>query len=138
MKTRIKYLVAIVLLAGLWGCASIQPQLIKFDDKNAELTLKAAKQIMKHEDMNSKFLRGIIGSSMDKLPKAFSDTLDKLDKLQLKYGADQSQMTEGDAGTIVAYAFNLIEPSAQAIINQYWPGVWQQILKWIPIWLVPS
>ncbi len=128
-------IVLIIPILFLLGCASIQTSIFKFDDTNAATTLAGAKQIVKHGDMNIKFLRTVIGSGMDKLPVAFNDNLKSLEVMVVKYRADQSQMTEGDAGLIMGYGSNLLLPSIQTIMQQYWPDVWAQVLKWIPTFL---
>lgn len=131
-KLLIAFLIVGFLFMGLSGCASVMPQIVKFDDQNAALTVKAAQQIMKHEQMNSAVIRQTIGNDMDKLPVSFGKSLDALDEFAKTYGKDQSMMTEADAGKIVVMAGQLVDPIIVAIFNQYFPDVWSKILKYLP------
>ena len=131
-KSLIAFLTIGFLFMGLLGCANVMPQIVKFDDQNATNTVSAAKQIMKHEQMNSAAIRQIIGSGMDKLPASFGKLLDALDEFAKTYGNDQSKMTEADAGKIVVMAGQLVDPIIVAIFNQYFPDVWSKILKYLP------
>ena len=127
-----KLYLIILLIPILVACSTVGPQIAKWDDTNAANTVIAAKQIMRHEEMNSAAIRQIIGTGMDKLPLSFSNSLDALDKFATTYGKDQSGMTEKDAGQIVVIAGQMVDPVITAIFQQYFPDVWARILKYLP------
>jgi uncharacterized protein YceK len=132
-KQLIGFLIVGILMIGLLGCASVMPQIVKFDDQNAANTVAAAKQIMKHWGMNSAAIRQGLGSTLsEKLPASFGIAMDALDKYYVTYGKDQSGMTEPDAGRIDVLVGQLIDPLVITIINQYAPDVWSKVLKYLP------
>lgn len=117
----------------LISCAAFQKEIINFDDQNALNTVSSAKQVMKHWEMNSAAIREGLGSALnEKLPVSFATAMAALDGFAKTYGKDQSKMTEPDAGRIVVLVGKLIEPLIQAIISQYAPQVWTQVLKYLP------
>ncbi len=130
---KLRFLVAVFLLAGLIGCSSIQTQIIKVDDQNAIATMKSAKQILKHWPMNSAFIRISLQSNLkEKMPASVSDAMDNLDKLALK---DPTSITEADAGSVIAYVGRIISPTIAQLINQYAPDVMEQILRYLPAFI---
>ncbi len=130
---KFRFLAAIILLAGLFGCASFQTQIIKVDDQNAIATMKSAKQVLKHWSMNSAFLRVSLQSNLkEKMPASVSDAMDNLDKLALK---DPATITEADAGSVLAYVGRIISPTIAELIKQYAPDVMEQILKYLPAFI---
>lgn len=134
--TLIKLLVVMIIFCFVTGCASVMPGIVKFDDQNAANTVAAAKQIMKHWEMNSAAVKETLGSAIkDKLPASFGDSIGALDLFAQTYAKDQSTMKEADAGRIVVLAGKLIEPMVQTIINQYAPDLWSRILKYLPAFL---
>ncbi len=130
---KLRFLVAIILLAGIVGCSSIQTQIIRVDDQNAVATMKSAKQILKHWPMNSAFIRISLQSNLkEKMPASVSDAMDNLDKLALKAPAE---ITEADAGSVIAYVGRIISPTIAQLINQYAPDVMEQILRYLPAFI---
>ncbi len=130
---KLRFLVVIILLAGLVGCSSFQTQIIKVDDQNAIATMKSAKQILKHWSMNSAFIRISLQSNLkEKMPASVSDAMDNLDKLALK---DPATITEADAGATLAYIGRIISPTIAELIKQYAPDVMDQILRYLPAFI---
>ncbi len=126
----------LAMVLPLVSCAGFQTQIVSFDDANAKATVSSAKQVMKHWEMNSAAIREGLGSSLEeKLPASFGTAMDVLDNFAKTYGKDQSAMSEADAGRIVVLVGKLIEPLIQAIIKQYAPDVWTQVLKYLPAFL---
>ncbi len=127
-----RYLLILTIIFCLFGCASIQPQIFKFDDQNAATTISSAKQIMKHEKMNSAAIRESLLDFKTQMPVSFWTALDSLDTFAKKYGIDQSAMTEEDASRIVVITGKLLSPVIQQLIKQYAPDLWSEILRWLP------
>jgi hypothetical protein len=118
----------------LAGCATIQPQIAQFDDQNAAATMAAGKQIMKHWAMNSQAIHIGIGDEVigTKLPAEFGKSLKALDDMCAKFCAGQDAMTEADSAASVMYLGKLIAPAIGALVNQYAPNVWSQVMKYLP------
>ncbi len=128
-----KLAIIITLMFLLVGCSSIQTQIIKVDDQNAIATMKSAKQVLKHWPMNSAFIRISLQSNLkEKMPASVSDAMDNLDKLALKAPAE---ITEADAGSVLAYVGRIISPTIAQLINQYAPDVMEQILRYLPAFI---
>lgn len=130
-----KYLLVMFLILSMISCASIQPQIAKFDDANAKVTMDSAKQIMKHAKMNIAAIHESLDDFKPQMPVAFWTALDKLEGFSNTYGNDQSKMTEQDAGRIVVLVGKLFSPIVQQLVKQYVPDLWTQILKWLPTFL---
>jgi hypothetical protein len=127
-----KIWIMVLLAPVLFACSSVTPQIVKFDDANAKATVENATQIMKHWPMNSGAIREGLGAAItEKLPVKFGKSLDRLDTYSLQY-PEGKVVAEKDAGRIVVLVGNLIEPIVQTIINQYAPGVWTGVLKYLP------
>ncbi len=130
-----KWILLFLLIPVLLGCSQLQTQIVKFDDANADLTLKGAKQIMKHWGMNSSAIHVGLGDEIinTKMPVEFGKALARLDEFELKYGKDQSTMTEKDAGNIVTLVYGkLLMPVATELFKQYAPGILEKVLKYLP------
>ncbi len=130
---KLRFLIVVILLVSLVGCTSIQTQIIKIDDQNAIATMKSAKQILKHWSMNSAFIRISLQSNLkEKMPASVSDAMDNLDRLALK---PPGEITEADAGSVLAYAGRIISPTITELIKQYAPDVMEQILRYLPAFI---
>jgi hypothetical protein len=123
-----------LIVASFLGCSTIQPQIAKFDDQNAANTMAWGKQIMKHWSMNSQAIHIGVGDEIinTKLPAEFERSLKALDGMCEKFCVNQDAMTEADATSAIMHLGKLIAPAVQAIIQQYAPNVWSQVLKYIP------
>lgn len=133
-----KWIILLLLLPVLFcGCAGVQTQIAKFDDQNAARMLASGKQVMKHWLMNSKAIHIGVGDEIigTKLPAGFGKALTRLDEMAKSFGSNQDIMTEADATEAVMQVGKLITPAIQAIINQYAPDVWSQVMKYLPSFL---
>ena len=137
---KLRFLVTIILLAGLVGCAQITPQIVIWDNQNMASTIAGAKLLMTHWPANDKALRIIIGDAIiaSKFPAEFKISLDRMRDLSKNYLTEdaRNKMKEVDAAEIVTlFWWKLFTPGVKELFNQYAPKIWEQVMKYAPVFI---
>jgi hypothetical protein len=125
-KLWVLFLVAPIIFlgcaSGSLNTATVQQAVIQFDDSNAQATIDAATQIMKHWEMNSAFWRIQFGGklSADEFYK-LRMSMNALDALKKEIG--DKKLTERQAGEIIAWFGKFVEAGGNALLDEWIPKI---------------
>lgn len=135
-----KFIGICIICLLLVGCAQVIPQVVTWDNQNMASTIAGAKLLMTHWPANDKALRIIIGDAIiaSKFPAEFKISLDRMRELSKQYltEADRNKMKEVDASEIVTlFWWKLFTPGVKELFNQYAPKIWEQVMKYAPMFI---
>ena len=122
-------LIGIIFLAGLTSCGAIRKDLIKLSEsdlKNAETTRIVAQNMLKTWQINSGFIKGVMGLKMMELPAAILNAFEELDALAIK--AEKGKLNDFELGYSLGIRIRMLSAVVQQAINQYAP----EILQYLP------
>ena len=126
MKKGLVFLL-IVLMIGFSGCSFIRRSALKVskeDLKNAEVAREIAKNCLSTWPINSSFIKGAMGSSLDKLPLDAIKAMTELDVM-----ADiEGELTDSQVGYTLGLKVRFYTGLIKEALKQYAPNV----LKLLP------
>lgn len=107
------------------GCTSLQKSAIKvseIDLKNAETSREVAKNLLSTWKLNSGFIRGSLGDSINQFPHEAVKAMDELDKL-----AEKTDPNDFDLGYSLGARVRLAGELVVQAIKHYFPKLLEYI-----------
>ena len=120
MKAQVTILLCLLAIS-LAGCSTMRQVAIDTsveNMKNAETIREVSKNCLSTWSVQSGFIKGVLGSRINELPKETIEAMDELDRL-----AGLSEQSDYELGLFLGMKVRLLNSVVQAAIEKYAPEI---------------